>query len=177
MCKENAEDSVSSLLSGIKEESSNVDSQYFDDIFKGLKIENNENLQQVLKLCFKISYAIEDFDFLEVIYPKILESTTETPIFNYHRTQNYEELENYLEDLWACEILAQAKYDSDDKNSAITVCKQAIRLNHNSRASWNLLGKIYKEQGNMEEAMECFLSSLKSIPVNFSLIPVYLEYF
>ena len=60
MCKENAEDSDSSNYANIiKEESSNVDSTYFDDIFKNINTES-QNFQQVAKFYFKISCEIGD---------------------------------------------------------------------------------------------------------------------
>ena len=114
---------------------------------------------------------------METIYGKIIENSIETAVLHFHKTQQTDDLENYIENSWACEILAKAKYCSGNQNSAISMCKQAIRLNENSKVSWALLGKIYKEQGFMEDAMDAFLSALKSVPINFGLIPIYLEDF
>ena len=177
MCRDNAEDSNSTINGAIKEESINVDSVYFDDIFKDISNTQNPNFQQVAKLCFKIAYEISDSELLEGIYNKIIDNRLESAIMKYLKTQKFEDLENFLEDLWACEILAYAKYEAGDKNSAVSVCKQALRLSQNSKKTWILLGKINKEEGRMEDAMDSFLNSLKAIPINFGLIPIYLDDF
>lgn len=177
MCRENANESNSSATGAIKEESSNVDSAYLEDIFKDIIIEGNENLQQIAKMCFKIAWEIGEFDLAEKIFPVISDNKIESAIVNFKKTGNSEDLENFIEDLWACEVFSQAKYEIGDKNSAISICKQAIKLNENSKKSWMLLGKIYQEKGFLDDAMDAFLSALKSVPVNFAMIPIYLEDF
>ena len=177
MCRENSKDSNSSAAGAIKEESSNVDSTYFDDIFKDISVKGNENLQQAAKLCFYIAYEIGEFDLSEAILSVISDNRIEMAVANYKKSGKTEELESFIEDLWVCEILAQAKYDAGDKNSAISISKQAIKLNENSRKSWMMIGKVYKEQGFMEDAMDAYLRALQSIPVNFNMIPIYLDDF
>ena len=60
MCGENSADSNSSIPGVIKEESSNIDSNYIEDIFKDIHMKNNENFQQIAKMCFMITYEIEE---------------------------------------------------------------------------------------------------------------------
>ncbi|OMJ86346.1 hypothetical protein SteCoe_12133 [Stentor coeruleus] len=177
MYKDNTEDSGSSRTGVIKEEGSNVDSEYFDDVFKDFEVKDSESLQQVLKFTFKIAVEIEDLVLAEKIYLRIKENRIENAILMYFRNQKSEELENFVEDLWVCEVLGQAKYDMGDKNTAISICKQAIRLNENSKKAWMLLGKIYKEQNLLEDSMEAYLKALKALPINFAIVPIILQDF
>lgn len=177
MCADSAEEENSSIPGAIKEESSNVDSAYFEDIFKDLVIKSSEQFQQVIKLCFKISIEIGDLDLASGISDKITENKLENAVLKYYRDKECENLEEFIEDQWACEILAQGKYEAGDLTMAVTLSKQAIRLNHNSKKTWMLLGKIYKDQGLHEQAMEAYLSALRSVNINFSLVPIYLEDF
>jgi tetratricopeptide (TPR) repeat protein len=174
-CKDCPEDENSSVAGAIKEESSNIDSEYYEDIFKDIEIKITENSQQALKLSFKIAVDIEDNDLAYSIFDKIKENKLESAILSFIRDKKTEELEDFCENIWACELLSQSKYDQGDKSMSVTLSKQAIRLNQNSKKSWSLLGKIYKEQDMLEEAMEAYLSALRSVDINFSLIPVYLE--
>lgn len=175
--KENPEDESSSMTGAIKEESSNIDSGYFEDIFKDIEIKSNESTQQALKLSFRIAVEIDDIELATSIYEKIANNLQESAVIAFYVNKKHEALEEMYEDLWACEILAQAKYDSGDKTMAVTLAKQAIRLSQNSKRSWSLLGKIYAEQNLNDEAMECYLSALRSVDIKFSLIPIYLEDF
>lgn len=177
MCKDNAEDSGSSRTGVIKEEGSNVDSEYFDDVFKDFEVKDSDSFQQVLKFTFKIAVEIEDLASAENIFLRIKENRIENAILAYYKDQKGEELEVFVEDLWVCEILGQAKYDMGDKNTAISICKQAIRLNDNSKKAWMLLGKIYKEQNLLEDSMEAYLKALKALPINFAIVPIMLQDF
>ena len=177
MCIDSPEDETSSIPGAIKEESSNVDSGYFDDIFKDVVLKSAERFQQVTKLCFRISVEIGDFELASVICEKILDNKFESSVLAFFKDKVWEDLEEFVENLWACELLAQLKHENGDFSMAVTLSKQAIRLNQNSKKTWMLLGKIYKEQNLPEQAMEAYLSALRSVDINFSLIPIYLEDF
>ncbi|CAG9335639.1 unnamed protein product [Blepharisma stoltei] len=162
-------------LTSIKEENSNPEHDSLQDVIKlAANNSHNPNFQQALRLAFEAAFAIQDEELIEFSLNSLQDKKAEQAIYEFHKTGDINGLDNFIENLKACELLAKGRYDSGDKARAMSAANQAISLDNNSAEAWIILGKIHKDYNQLSEAMNCFVAALKCANVRFSILPVYI---
>lgn len=163
-------------IDGIEEVSSNREESDMDYLSpeesKGAT--TNSTLVQALKLGFKAALLIEDWELAEDYLLKIQTNDCERAIYEVVRHDNLALLENFVENLEICEILAKEMLDRGEVEQAATYAHLALEISENSFAGWNVLGKVFDQTGERMEALRCFLRATEAIRVDFSIIPIYL---
>lgn len=134
----------------------------------------NHNMQQALKLVFKAAIVMNDPDLAELAVSKLSNNSCEKAINSAVFSGKLEELENFVEDSHACELLAKSHYEKKDTEKAITFAKHALEISANSYDSLMIIGQIHQNLGEMTEAMTYFLKAAECTRIEFSILPVFL---